>query len=325
VEKTTIKGLWWLDTRPEKKLQGQITYGPTSGAEVDLFGLFYDAFDDKKLLERVTLQGITLKTKPVSLFNAMYVGGEVNLPGGASSRFRSCSGVVGGHFRSLEEIFFKKVLINFKGLVGWTCITGTQIKPDEKPQGFAVNYSLPASVSLGQYGSFSLRLEFTGHLQPGFHDFAFTEDCLLVIEADQMRPYVEFEEHILTFQRFLSLAIQRPAYATQIIGRQDKPRDNIQGTPVFEDFLIIREVALPESGRQLVVPQDLLFALPELGEAPAAIFGRFVERQEILLAAHGSVFLYSLQPTPNSACPFPDARPRAGGVSPGCDAPWQVP
>jgi hypothetical protein len=209
VEKTTIKGVWWLAEQPAKRLQGQVTYGTTSGAEVDLFGLFYDAFDDKKLLERVTLQGLTLKTKPVSLFNAVYVGGEMNLPGGASSRFRSCSGVVGGHFKSLKEIFFKKVLINFKGLVDWTCTTGTQIKADEKPQAFAVNYRLPASVSLGQYGAFSLQLEFTGHLQPGFHDFAFTEDCVLVIEADQMRSYVEFEEHMLTFQRFLSARFRR--------------------------------------------------------------------------------------------------------------------
>ena len=284
-DKTTVKGVWWLETQPAKKLLGEVVFGSTSGADVDVYGHFHDTFDDTHLLQRFTLHGETIKTKPIYSFETFFTGGEMNLPGGMSCRLHSCLGVVGGHYSSLKQIAFKNVHVRIQGLVDWTWITGLQIKFDEKPQGFVANYKVPSVIPVGKYGAFSVELRPMANLQPIPYKFDFKEDCILVIEADQMQPYFEFEEHILTFQRFLSLAMQHPVQVTQIIGHVDKPAKVVKDIPVFEDFLIIREVIVKPWTRDSSAPHGLLFSLPELGESPEKVFGAYVERQKLLLPA----------------------------------------
>jgi len=284
-EKTTIKAICWREDKPDKRLQGELEYGPTSGANADLYGHLYDSFDDKTLLERFTLHGLNFKNKPFSLFNSLICGGEMHLPGGTSCKITSVFGVVGGHYRSPEEILFKKVEVQFTGLVEWTCITGIGIKVDENPRSLTVTYKIPATIELGKIGSFSARLQISGNAQPDFHSFDIKENCTFVLEAEQMQPYLAFEEYIYAFQLFLSLAIQHPVRALQIIGNIDKPREIIQEIPVFEEFLIIRKISKSDWEDDKLIPQFLLFNLHDLRPSPAAIFERFVERKEKLRAA----------------------------------------
>jgi hypothetical protein len=285
IENTTIKAICWRADVPDKRLQGELEYGPTSGAAVDLYGHLYDVFDDKKLLERFALHGLSFKNKPFSLFNSMICGGEIHLPGGRSCKVSSVFGVVGGHYSSPEEILFKKVEVQFTGLVEWTCITGIGIKVEENPRSLTVTYKIPATVELGKIGAFSARLEISSHAQPDYHAFDIKENCTFVLEAEQMQPYLAFEEYIYAFQLFLSLAIQHPVRALQIIGHIDKPKQTIQDIPVFEDFLIIRKIAKSDWEEDKLIPQFLLFNLHDLHPSPASIFERFVQRKEKLSAA----------------------------------------
>jgi hypothetical protein len=85
-KETAIKGIWWLESNPDKRLQGEIKYGPTSGAEVDVFGQFYDSFDDKRLREQFTLHGLSFKAKPITLFRSLMTGCQMYLPGGIRQR-----------------------------------------------------------------------------------------------------------------------------------------------------------------------------------------------------------------------------------------------
>ena len=285
IEKTTIKAICWRADAPDKRLQGELEYGPTNGAETDLYGHLYDSFDDKKLLERFTLHGLNFKNRPFSLFNSLICGGEIHLPGGRSCKISSVFGVVGGHYRSPEEILFKKVEVQFTGLVEWTCMTGIGIKVEENPRSITATYKILPVIDLGKFGPFSARLEISSNVQPDFHSFNIKENCTFVLEVEQMQPYLVFEEYIYAFQLFLSLAIQHPVRALQIVGNIDKPRETIQSTPIFEDFLIIRKISKSDWEDDKLIPQFLLFNLHDLHPSPAAIFERFVERKEKLSAA----------------------------------------
>jgi hypothetical protein len=117
-------------------------------------------------------------------------------------------------------------------------------------------------------------------MQPDFHSWKIDEDCLLVIEADQMQPYTVFEKYIQMFQRFLCLAVQRPIYPFHTLGSLDKPERIVNGEPIFRDFLIIRKLLIPNSSQ--LMPQDQLFTLHEIGSSPVDTFGRFAARQEQL-------------------------------------------
>jgi hypothetical protein len=284
-KETTIKGIWWLESNPEKRLQGEITYGPTCGAEVDVFGQFYDSFDDKKLREQFTLHGLSFKAKPITLFRCYMTHGQLFRPGGSSCTISSVWGVVGGHYRSPQGILFKRVVVRFTGLVTWTWRTGIAAASEEEPPRLSVKYQAPASVPLGSFSGFSLHLEFTGHVQPDYNSLHIDEDCVLVIEAEQMQPYEAFERYIQVFQRFLSLGMQRPVQAIEIIGNIDQPRETIQETPIYEDYLILRKVTVPDWTRDKLIPQHLLFSLHDLQESPAETFGRFVAREQKLRAS----------------------------------------
>ena len=64
-EDITIKGLWWLAETPEKKIAGEITYGPATGSRLSVFDYFFQG----PRFEPFTVWGITAKGKPLSLFN----------------------------------------------------------------------------------------------------------------------------------------------------------------------------------------------------------------------------------------------------------------
>jgi hypothetical protein len=196
-EETNIKGIWWQESHPEVRLNGQITYGPATGAQVDLFGHLGVLTDQNKLFERFTLHGVTFSNKPISLFESYISSSEIHLPGGRSCKIGSFFGVVGGHYHSMDEVEFKDIHVQIEGLVDWTCITGIGIKIEETPPTLAVSYHIPATIPLGTFGPFSLRLEIGSHAQPDFHSFHIAEDCTFVIQAEQMQPFPAFEKYIL--------------------------------------------------------------------------------------------------------------------------------
>ncbi len=282
---TTTKAICWRSDTPDKRLQGEITYGPASGADVDLFGHLYDSFDDQKLTERFTLHGLTFKAKPFSLFRCLFSGAEINLPGGQSCKLISTSGIIGGHYSSLEEVAFKKVETHFLWLREWICRSGIGVKPEESPRGVTVTYQVLPPVAFGRYDGLSVRVEFRGHLQPNFHELKIDEDCVLVIEADSLRPYSDFERYLNAFQHFLCLAVQRPVYPLRTVGYLDKPREVINGEPIFEEFVLVRKLALPRGNRERLLPQEQLFVMPEIDSSPESLFTQFVERQQKLQAS----------------------------------------
>ena len=284
-DSTTVKGVWWLEHQPNDRWQGEVTYGPTSGAELDLFGYPHEAFDDASLERRFTLHGLTFKNKPVSLFECLIARSEINLPGERSCRINSASGVVGGHYHSLDEIAFKTAQARLTGLREWVWASGLRVTPATNPQGITASYRVPEAIPLGVCGPLSLWLEASGNVQPDFFSLQIEEDWVLVIEADQMRPYKMFEESIKVFQRFLCLAVQRPVYAMQITVRIDQPKGVVQNTPTLEELVIIRRISLKDWNRQKLISQDLLFTSHELGTSPANAFGRFAERQTKLEAS----------------------------------------
>ena len=282
-----MKGIWWLTQTPDKQLQGEVTYGPTSGADVDLFGHPYDRFDEKKLTDRFTLHGLTFKAKPISLFQCLISGSEINLPGGMSCKIKSVSGIVGGHFLSLEEVAFQRVQVRFTWLRDWVWITGIRLRLrfDKPPIGIIARYRVPQVIPLGRIKDLSARIEFTWNVQPDFHSLQIEEDCSLIIEADQMRPYAAFEECITAFQRFLCLAVQRPVYPLQITGRLDKPERTVNNVPKFQEFLIIQKLSIPDRSLEKLMPQEQLFTLHEIGTSPSEILARFIEREKKIEAA----------------------------------------
>src|SRR6266498_3330338 len=277
-----IKGSWWRLDSPDQRLLGEIAYGATVGATVDLFGHIYEGFGEVGRTERFTLHGLTLNNKPVTLFDCVVKTSTRHMPGGVSCVVESSFGIVGMHVARAADIQFKTVSVTFNGLRDWTWMSGIQSKYEQEPPQAVFTYKAPGDVLVGRFDNLTARLEFSADISPGPGKQSIEEKCLLKIEADALTPYSTFENLFHGFQEFLSLAVQRPSYAMEIIGHTDVPKQIIQGNELYEDCLIIRHLSIRKWDREELIPQDMLFTLSELGGPLEEIIRRYFLKRDRL-------------------------------------------
>jgi len=121
---------------------------------------------------------MTHNNKPVSLFDCLVSGGQIFSPGGAACKIRSLSGIVGGHYQSLDEVRFKKGSASFTELRDWVWTTGITRKPGTDGEFINVSYRLPDPAPLGKIGPLIVSIEFTATVSPDFQ----------TLSIDQARP-----------------------------------------------------------------------------------------------------------------------------------------
>jgi hypothetical protein len=226
-----IKGTWWRLDAPDQRLLGEIAYGATTGATVDLFG---HILGKAGRTERFTLHGITLNDKLITLFDCVVTTATRHMPGGVSSIVESNFGIVGLHVARAADIQFKTLSVRFNGLRDWTWVSGIESKYEREPPKAVFTYKAPADVMVGRFDNLTAKLEFSADISPGPGNQSIEEKCLLKIEADVLTPYSSFENLFHGFQELLSLALQRSSYAMEIIGHTDVPKQIIEGNELYE-------------------------------------------------------------------------------------------
>ncbi len=273
-----VKGLWWLPEHPEKQLSGEIVCGPAAGAQLSLLGHFFkDA-----TLDTFTVWGMTVRGKPVTLFNCHTKNLTMHLPGARVAEISSYFGVMGGHFKSPDEMKFAKVFANLSHLHEWTWTSAISVAPKESGNGWQICQEMIPDISLGTLGPFSLALKFTGHLSPGFGDCRLSEDCVLCIEAKELTPYESFENVVRRFQHFVALGVSRPVYALSVSARVDKPKQVLQGQEIYEEFEVIRKLSRDDAKDETLTPHDMQFCLADLQPQPAEFLKRYFDKHQLL-------------------------------------------
>ena len=157
--KQKIKGSRWRLDAPEKRLQGEVAYGATVGATVDLFGHVYDGFGGLGPTERFTLHGLTLNNKPITLFECFVTKSNRHIPGGVSCVVKSNFGIVGTHVARAADIQFKTVSVWFNGLRDWTWISGIESKYEQEPPKAVFSYKAPVDVLVGRFDCLAAKLD----------------------------------------------------------------------------------------------------------------------------------------------------------------------
>ena len=277
-EDTTIKGLWWLPDKPEKQLAGEITYGPVRGARLSLL----DHFFGQATLDRFTVWGMTVRGKPVSLFDCHTKNLTMHHPGARVAEISSYFGIVGGHFKSPDQMKFAKVTANLSHLHEWAWTSGIHVAPTESGTGWQVSQKVLPDISLGSRGDFKLALEFTGHLSPGYGDCKLSEDCAFTVQTNALTTYESFEEIVQQFQHFVALGVARPVYALSVKARSATPKQIIEGQSIYEEFEIIRELSLSEEREESLTPLDMQFCFGDLKPEPSECIKRFFDKHQLL-------------------------------------------
>jgi hypothetical protein len=287
-----IKGAWWLPEKPDLKLNGELTYGPTVGAELEVYGDFFNAVDLTPPHRKITIWGETIAAKPVTMFKSLATGGNIHVPGGRTTRFISYDAVLGGHFLKPDDMVFTRAEAKLSGLQDWTYMTGISVQPLQDEHGVSLKSKTPDAVPLGKHHELTIGLEFTSHMSNArLGEYGIKEECSVVLVSDGPTKFQFFRDMIDQVRRFLALGLANPSYELAVKARTDVPEIFAGGISIFNDMIIIRKTNAKVDAEARVLPWDMLFSLKDLEPTPALCFSNFLQKGELLAPACDLFFL----------------------------------
>src|SRR5437867_3453711 len=124
VDSTTEAGFWWLPDFPNDRLVGTVTYGPRRGFKVELVGALLGLEKGPAAWGLFDVWGQTVRGKPVTLLGAHQTSLQTHMPGYATSKIEASRGIVGGHYRNIDEVFVHTVDLQFDYLTAWAGQSG---------------------------------------------------------------------------------------------------------------------------------------------------------------------------------------------------------
>ncbi|HNX52231.1 MAG TPA: hypothetical protein PKI68_00645 [Pontiellaceae bacterium] len=277
-EEITIKGTWWLPDNPGNRLSGEITYSPIGGARLSLYGSFSQHSDHEKF----TVWGTTVKGTPVSLFDCYTKNVIMHIPGARVAEISSYFGVIGGHFKTPDDLKFFEITAELSHLHEWAWTTGIKVTPTDSGKLWNVEQRMLPDIPLGNRNGLEILLEFAGHLSPGFGDCKLSESCTFTVKSIAPIEYDVFEAVIRKAQHFIALGVSRPVYSLSIKARLDNPGQTPENKTNRKTCEIIRKLSLCDDTDKKLMPHDMQFCLGDLMPAATAYFERFFDKYQLL-------------------------------------------
>jgi ApeA N-terminal domain 1 len=148
------QGFWWLPEEADNRIVGTVSYGPCEGFDIDLVGsLTGTALDfgtPNTLKETFEVWGLTVRRKPVTLFQAHQAITTIHLPGWPTSRIEAAQGVIGGHYRNWEEALVHTVDVEFEHLPSWSQMSGITETHDVSKKSNTIVLAPPDGVQIAE-------------------------------------------------------------------------------------------------------------------------------------------------------------------------------
>lgn len=282
----TVKGLWWLPDVPDRQLPGELCYGPTAGAGLNLFEYFFNG----PVRDRFTVWGSTVNGAAVTLFNCNTTNMTMHLPGGRAAEIDSYFAVIGGHFRSPEEMSFAKLKVDLTNLIDWAWTTGLEISSVETGKGCTVTGRTIPSIQLGTFGDITVSLEFVSQISDEHFSYRLSEKCSLELTSPRLIAYSELTSVLHRIQHFVALGISRPVYAVSVAGQLDRPERVVEGYEIFQEFEFIHRIDVDDRASNPVSPIEMPFCLKDLQPEPSTFLAQFFEKHDRLEAVYQLYF-----------------------------------
>jgi hypothetical protein len=292
-----IKGYWWLPDNQERQLPGEMQYGLAFGATLDIYDYFFEDGDGRHYGERFTVWGVTVQGQPVTLFNCYTLNLSISIPGARSARLSSIFAVIGGHYRSPEEIRLTEVRVELSYLHQWLWRRGIILSRLPNENGTRVDVHTPPSLFLGEFEGFRFELTLSQNITDTFERCEILEKCYLDIISSEPRTFDDFGMNIRRFQQFLALAVCRPVYVLSTKGKPCGMHEATNPTARHTIVEIIYKTSLRGATDENLTPEGMLFSLSDVCSQPNSILRCFFEKYDRLQPVCDSFFitLYNLE------------------------------
>jgi ApeA N-terminal domain 1 len=277
---TSDDGLWWLPENPQAQVQGTLTYSLSSGLELQLAGSLFPIKGTPQFNRAFTVWGTTARAKNISLVQAHLSNVRMSLPGSVRTKISAYQGVIGGFYRSFDDVMVHTVSAHFDYLAAWAAQSGISHQHDHAAKRAVITVEAPPIIRLGQSGGIDVTIEpFVSetHSRDGV---TLRNDAQLQLRAPTPLSYSEFERLVGSFTRFLTLGVGEPAVPTRIVGDTDTKAQEIEGRIIWNEVEIIRQRTRP--GAKEIFREEMLFALQDLGEGSGATLQSFLEAEQQL-------------------------------------------
>ncbi|TPK79033.1 hypothetical protein FJ936_30095 [Mesorhizobium sp. B2-4-13] len=118
------EGLWWLKGNENKPEAGTLTFEPSNGATLRIFGSLQEVSSPFSILvdgiDQANIFGITRNGKPVTLIKAINKQRQINAPGFAVETWDTGLLIIGVHIDSeTDDEIFTKCYFRFEKLEEW--------------------------------------------------------------------------------------------------------------------------------------------------------------------------------------------------------------
>jgi len=290
IEEFEHTGFWYLPEKPEKRVSGTLRFTPATGAVLDLIGYFEDERPPTSPLAPEIILGQSSDGREVTLRGCRELDRWLGSTPVQTSRFVAEMVLTGAHFAKVGLMKFRSLCVRYAHLDEWAGLRGFSFEyPGQPPlsDGIVVKYERPRSVGVQIPGGYTLEIGADFSCPMHARRVTVEQSTTMAIEHSQDRSLDEFLRVARRLEAFLSLAANEPCPPTRIKGILGVPAH--EGGPRAGTGMDIgyRLGDVPGARKELI-PEDMLFTLPDIGGRLSCILGNWIAAAEALEPVWGA-------------------------------------
>lgn len=235
-QETTIKGLWFLPEKLEKKVSGTLFFNPYERITLELIGSFDNKLEHLTLPSKELILGISTKGEKITLCKCQISNIDDALGEIPEVSYLVQLVLVGDHFNTDEAIIGFKISARFDLFEKWVNIYSHKIQyndPDKIILTSQEQQKIEFNIGNALIGRFAIRNTYDLIQKPDFHLSQYT---FLELETSKgLLDIFTFIEKLAHFRNFLMIGIgeEISIYSINLLYNSDNETENAKSIKVY--------------------------------------------------------------------------------------------
>ncbi|MEZ4722358.1 MAG: hypothetical protein R2813_10845 [Flavobacteriales bacterium] len=277
-----IKGQWWTPSSPEYRVHGTLTFHPTKGSRLEVFGNVSPSKSPHpfnfKFENHVLILGLSSDSKLVTLYKCW----QQNVGGGTLVSNQE-SGIppityivhyvlVGIHALAEKDLAFDTIVVEPFNLGEWVGISGFQPYEsfEEQRKNFEekrikVNYKVPDSILFPIDDTTEGSIEFSANHPGGSiyqKSIQINQTVRFQAKSSEPKPMKDLLDYYFVFQDFLILALYRNTYPMSIVIHGSNFQDDLNGHYIRKPVDVFFSIWSYQENEEPNLAFDMIFSYP---------------------------------------------------------------
>lgn len=298
------KGVWFLPSAKDKRVNGILTYDTDLGSSLELFGSFDEVSFMPIVQNEDIIQGITSDSKQITLYRCFISkasGGKLvkGEESGVPSTIYTVNYIFEGvHIDKPDEVKFQKIVSEINNLDEWVGISGFTPSKDDfesfKKFEVDVHYKLPEPIKFVINDNLDGQFNFIVN-HPGWSRYqkevSLKQRVEVIITSNLEYTIEALLKYLFGFQNFLILALYNRTYPNSITLYNDKfSKDYGDRKPVRKKIKLYFPISNRSKSDKLKLDLEMLFGYGHIRDEFPIIIKNWFEKYDILEPAFNLLF-----------------------------------